>query len=95
MCIRDRHQRDNCHLIATLKHLRDLGNTVLVVEHDTDTMQQADYLIDIGPGAGIHGGEVVAAGTPAEVAANPRSLTGQYLSGAKVIACLLYTSFCR
>ncbi len=77
------HQRDNCHLIATLKHLRDLGNTVLVVEHDTDTMQQADYLIDIGPGAGIHGGEVVAAGTPAEVAANPRSLTGQYLSGAK------------
>ena len=74
------HQRDNGKLIATLKRLRDLGNTVIVVEHDEDTMREADYLIDIGPGAGIHGGEIVAEGTPREVAAS-RSLTGDYLSG--------------
>ena len=79
------HQRDNDKLLATLKQLRDLGNTLLVVEHDEDTMRAADYLIDIGPGAGIHGGEVVAAGTPEEVMANPNSLTGQYLSGKKRI----------
>ena len=79
------HQRDNDKLLATLKNLRDLGNTLLVVEHDEDTMRAADYLIDIGPGAGIHGGEVVAAGTPEEVMADPNSLTGQYLSGKKKI----------
>jgi len=75
------HQRDNDRLIATLKRLRDLGNTVLVVEHDEDTIRQADYLLDIGPGAGVNGGEVVAAGTPEEVAANKNSITGRYLSG--------------
>ena len=80
------HQRDNDKLLATLKHLRDLGNTLLVVEHDEDTMRAADYLIDVGPGAGIHGGEIVAAGTPEEVMANPESLTGQYLSGKRRIA---------
>ncbi len=80
------HQRDNARLIATLKHLRDLGNTVLVVEHDEDTIRTADYLLDIGPGAGIHGGHVVAQGTPAEVEGNPKSVTGQYLSGKKSIA---------
>ncbi len=80
------HQRDNAHLIATLKRLRDLGNTVLVVEHDKETMEQADYLIDIGPGAGALGGQVVAAGTPAEVAQNENSITGLYLSGKKSIA---------
>ena len=80
------HQRDNDRLIRTLKHLRDLGNTVLVVEHDEDTIRTADYLLDIGPGAGIHGGQVIAAGTPDEVAANPNSITGQYLSGTKEIA---------
>ncbi|HEX8763045.1 MAG TPA: excinuclease ABC subunit UvrA [Candidatus Saccharimonadales bacterium] len=80
------HQRDNDRLIATLKHLRDLGNTVLVVEHDEDTIKTADYLLDIGPGAGVHGGHVVASGTPAEVAKNPESVTGQYLSGTKQIA---------
>ncbi|MFC4183197.1 excinuclease ABC subunit UvrA [Saccharococcus thermophilus] len=79
------HQRDNDRLIATLKSMRDLGNTLIVVEHDEDTMLAADYLIDIGPGAGIHGGEVVAAGTPQEVMDNPNSLTGQYLSGKKFI----------
>ena len=79
------HQRDNDKLLATLQNLRDLGNTLLVVEHDEDTMRAADYLIDIGPGAGIHGGEVVAAGTPEEVMANPNSQTGQYLSGKKRI----------
>lgn len=79
------HQRDNDKLIATLKHLRDLKNTVLVVEHDEDTMWASDYLIDIGPGAGVNGGRLVACGTPAEVAANPDSITGQYLSGAKTI----------
>ncbi|MFZ1458750.1 MAG: excinuclease ABC subunit UvrA [Candidatus Saccharimonadales bacterium] len=75
------HQRDNDKLIATLKHLRDLGNTVLVVEHDEDTIRSADYLLDIGPGAGVHGGEVCASGTPEEVAQNDNSITGQYLSG--------------
>jgi excinuclease ABC subunit A len=80
------HQRDNDRLINTLHHLRDLGNTVIVVEHDEDTIRTADYLLDIGPGAGIHGGHVVAAGTPDEVARNPKSITGQYLSGKKTIA---------
>ena len=79
------HQRDNDRLIATLKHLRDLGNTVIVVEHDEDTIRQADYLLDIGPGAGVKGGDVVAAGTPDEVAKNPNSITGRYLSGAEKI----------
>jgi excinuclease ABC subunit A len=80
------HQRDNTRLLETLIRLRDLGNTVLVVEHDLETMEAADYLIDIGPGAGKHGGNVVAAGTPKEVAANLDSLTGQYLSGTRSIA---------
>lgn len=80
------HQRDNDRLIATLKHLRDLGNTVLVVEHDEDTIRQADYLLDIGPGAGVNGGEVIAFGTPDEVAKNQNSITGRYLSGAEKIA---------
>ena len=75
------HQRDNQRLLGTLKRLRDLGNTVLVVEHDRDTMLEADHLIDMGPGAGIHGGYIVAQGTPAQVMANPASLTGKYLSG--------------
>lgn len=79
------HQRDNERLIKTLKHLRDLENTVLVVEHDEDTIRTADYLLDIGPGAGVHGGHVVAAGTPAEVASNPKSITGQYLNGKLAI----------
>ncbi len=79
------HQRDNDKLLATLKHLRDLGNTLIVVEHDEDTMLAADYLVDIGPGAGEHGGEVVAAGTPKEVMKNPNSITGAYLSGRKFI----------
>ena len=79
------HQRDNDKLIATLKHLRDLKNTVLVVEHDEDTMWASDYLIDIGPGAGVNGGKLVACGTPAEVAENPNSITGRYLSGAETI----------
>lgn len=79
------HQRDNDRLIATLKHLRDLGNTVIVVEHDEDTIRQADYLLDIGPGAGVNGGNVVAAGTPAEVALNKNSVTGRYLSGVDKI----------
>ena len=79
------HQRDNDRLIATLKSLRDLGNTVLVVEHDEDTIREADYLLDIGPGAGVHGGNVVAAGTPDEVAANKDSITGRYLSGTEKI----------
>ena len=79
------HQRDNEKLINTLKKLRDLGNTLIVVEHDEDTMRSADYLVDIGPGAGIHGGYVVAAGTPQEVAKNEKSVTGQYLSGKKEI----------
>ncbi|MEI7565058.1 MAG: excinuclease ABC subunit UvrA [Burkholderiaceae bacterium] len=79
------HQRDNDRLIATLKHLRDLGNSVLVVEHDEDMIRSADYVIDIGPGAGIHGGQVVAIGTPAEVENNPASLTGDYLAGRERI----------
>jgi excinuclease ABC subunit A len=80
------HQRDNDRLIKTLKHLKELGNTVLVVEHDEDTIRTADYLLDIGPGAGVHGGHVIAAGTPAEVEKKPNSITGQYLSGRKEIA---------
>ena len=79
------HQRDNDKLIATLKNLRDLNNTVLVVEHDEDTIRSADYLIDVGPGAGVNGGVIVAYGTPEEVANNPNSLTGKYLSGAEKI----------
>ena len=79
------HQRDNARLIATLKELRDLGNTLIVVEHDEETIRSADYVIDIGPGAGAHGGEVIAAGTVGEVERNPSSLTGQYLSGARSI----------
>jgi len=79
------HQRDNSKLIETLKKLRDLGNTVIVVEHDEETMMASDYLIDIGPGAGIHGGEIVAAGTPQEVMKNKNSITGAYLSGRKKI----------
>lgn len=79
------HQRDNDRLIATLKRLRDLGNTVLVVEHDEDTIRQADYLVDVGPGAGIHGGRIVAFGTPKEVAQDEDSITGQYLSGKEKI----------
>ncbi|HAS6987287.1 TPA: excinuclease ABC subunit UvrA [Vibrio parahaemolyticus] len=80
------HQRDNERLLKTLTHLRDLGNTVLVVEHDEDAIRCADHVIDIGPGAGVHGGNVVAEGTMDEIVANPNSLTGQYLSGAKEIA---------
>ena len=79
------HQRDNQKLIATLQHLRDMGNTVVVVEHDEDTIRAADYVIDIGPGAGIYGGNVTAAGTPEEIAATKDSLTGQYLSGERTI----------
>ncbi|MCT2908269.1 excinuclease ABC subunit UvrA [Schleiferilactobacillus harbinensis] len=79
------HQRDNDRLISSLKKMRDLGNTLIVVEHDEDTMRAADYLIDIGPGAGEKGGEVMAAGTPAQVAKNPKSLTGQYLAGKKFV----------
>lgn len=80
------HQRDNDKLIATLKELRDLGNSVVVVEHDEDTIAHADYLVDVGPKAGVHGGQIIAAGTPAEVAKNPNSITGQYLAGTKKIA---------
>ena len=80
------HQRDNGKLIGTLKNLRDLGNTVVVVEHDEDTMRESDFIVDIGPGAGIHGGEVVATGTPEEVAACKTSITGDYLSGRRVIS---------
>ncbi|MFC4776062.1 excinuclease ABC subunit UvrA [Paenibacillus sp. GCM10023252] len=79
------HQRDNDRLIKTLEHMRDLGNTLIVVEHDEDTMMAADFIIDIGPGAGIHGGQVVSQGTPAEVMEDEQSLTGQYLSGRKFI----------
>ena len=79
------HQRDNARLISTLKHLKELGNTVIVVEHDEDTIRTADYLVDIGPGAGIHGGHVVAAGSPEEVATTPGSITADYLSGKKAI----------
>lgn len=80
------HQRDNKKLIATLKSLRDLGNTVLVVEHDEETMMESDYIVDLGPGAGVHGGYIVATGTPKEVSANPDSITGRYLSGRESIA---------
>ena len=79
------HQRDNQKLLNTLTYLRDIGNTVIVVEHDEDAIKQADYVIDIGPGAGMHGGEVIAAGTPQEVADNPKSLTGDYISGRQSI----------
>ena len=80
------HQRDNDRLLTTLKNLRDQGNTVIVVEHDEEAIREADYVFDIGPGAGVHGGHVVSRGTPAEVAADPHSLTGQYLQGIKEIA---------
>ena len=80
------HQRDNERLLQTLRHLRDLGNTVLVVEHDEDAILTADHVVDVGPFAGVHGGKIVASGTPAEVMANPNSLTGRYLSGAMGIA---------
>jgi excinuclease ABC subunit A len=80
------HQRDNARLLETLKRLRDLGNTVIVVEHDEDAIRIADYVVDVGPGAGIHGGKIVAAGTPADIMANKHSLTGQYLTGARTIA---------
>ncbi len=79
------HQRDNKKLIATLKALRDIGNTVLVVEHDEETIRESDFVVDLGPGAGMHGGYVVATGTPEEITANPESITGMYLSGARVI----------
>jgi excinuclease ABC subunit A len=79
------HQRDNQKLLSTLTYLRDIGNTVIVVEHDEDAIKQADYVIDIGPGAGMHGGEIIASGTPEEVANNPKSLTGDYISGRQGI----------
>ena len=79
------HQRDNDRLIKTLRHLTDIGNTLIVVEHDEDTMKEADYIVDIGPGAGVHGGEIVGQGTLEEILENPNSLTGQYLSGKKII----------
>ena len=80
------HQRDNDRLLQTLKNLRDMGNTVIVVEHDEDAIRSADYVVDIGPGAGVHGGAIVAEGTPAEVTANPASMTGDYLSGRRQIS---------
>ena len=79
------HQRDNSKLIATLKSMRDLGNSLIIVEHDEETMMEADWIVDIGPGAGVHGGEVIASGTPKEVMKNKNSITGQYLSGKKII----------
>lgn len=79
------HQRDNDRLLTTLRNLRDQGNTVLVVEHDEDAIRTADYVLDIGPGAGVHGGRIVSQGTPEEIAADPASLTGQYLSGQRRI----------
>src|SRR5690606_17018977 len=79
------HQRDNDRLIQTLRHLRDLGNSVIVVEHDEDMIRSADFVLDMGPGAGEHGGQVVACGTPGEIARNPASLTGAYLSGTRRI----------
>jgi len=79
------HQRDNARLLVTLKHLRDLGNSVLVVEHDEDAILHADHVVDIGPGAGVHGGEIIAEGTPQDIMANPESLTGQYLTGQRAI----------
>lgn len=80
------HQRDNARLLDTLRHLRDLGNTVIVVEHDEDAVLTADYVVDVGPGAGVHGGQIVSKGTPAQIMADPNSLTGQYLCGARGIA---------
>jgi len=80
------HQRDNARLLDTLRRLRGLGNTVIVVEHDEDAIRAADYVVDVGPGAGVHGGEIVAEGTPAEIAADPNSLTGHYLSGERMVA---------
>jgi excinuclease ABC subunit A len=80
------HQRDNARLLDTLRRLRGLGNTVIVVEHDEDAIWAADYVVDVGPGAGVHGGEIVAEGTPAQIAANPNSLTGHYLSGERTVA---------
>ncbi|MBC8049043.1 MAG: excinuclease ABC subunit UvrA, partial [Chitinophagales bacterium] len=80
------HQRDNARLLDTLRRLRDLGNTVIVVEHDEDAIMQADHVVDIGPGAGVHGGQIIAEGTPAQILAHPDSLTGQYLSGAREVA---------
>ena len=80
------HQRDNARLLDTLRRLRDLGNTVIVVEHDEDAIRAADYVVDVGPGAGVHGGSIVAEGTPADIMANPASLTGQYLNGMREIA---------
>ena len=79
------HQRDNDKLLATLQRLRDLGNTLIVVEHDEDTMRAADYIVDVGPGAGVHGGKIVCAGTPKEIMACKESITGQYLSGARKV----------
>ena len=96
------HQRDNEKLLKTLKKLRDLGNTVIVVEHDHETMQSSDHIVDIGPGAGVHGGKICAQGTAKEIANSKNSITGQYLSGTRQIEipkkrkkfnnCLLYTS---
>ena len=80
------HQRDNARLLDTLRRLRDLGNTVIVVEHDEDAILTADYVVDVGPGAGIHGGRIIAEGKPSDIMANPKSLTGQYLTGAKMVA---------
>ena len=79
------HQRDNARLLETLKHLRDIGNTVIVVEHDEDAILSADHVVDIGPGAGIHGGHIVAQGTPDEIMASADSITGQYLTGVRQI----------
>lgn len=79
------HQRDNDRLLGTLKNLRDQGNTVIVVEHDEDAIREADYVFDIGPGAGVHGGEVVSHGTPSQIAADEGSVTGQYLAGTREI----------
>src|SRR5262249_44632500 len=80
------HQRDNARLLERLEHLRDIGNTVIVVEHDEDAILAADHVVDIGPGAGIHGGHIVAQGSPQEVMASPESITGQYLTGVRQIA---------
>ena len=80
------HQRDNQRLLETLTDLRDLGNTVIVVEHDEEAIRAADHVIDLGPGAGVHGGHIVAQGTPQDIMANPSSLTGQYMSGTRKIA---------
>ena len=79
------HQRDNAKLLESLKGLRDMGNTVLVVEHDEEAIRTADHVIDMGPGAGVHGGHIIAEGTPADIIANKKSLTGKYLSGAEFI----------